>query len=74
MAMRPTGKVAFKCDLCIERLARGLAPACVASCPTRALALEDEPLSNKQKRQAAVGRLAAAQAAGDAESRSRVGP
>ena len=74
MAMRPTGKVAFKCDLCIERLAKGLAPACVSSCPTRALGLEDEPLSNKQKRQAAVGRLAEAQAAGAAESRSRVRP
>jgi Fe-S-cluster-containing dehydrogenase component len=74
MAMRPTGKVAFKCDLCIERLAKGLAPACVSSCPTRALSVEDEPVSNKQKRQAAVERILEAQAAGAAESRPRAGP
>jgi carbon-monoxide dehydrogenase iron sulfur subunit len=64
MAMRAGGKVAFKCDLCITRLARGLQPACVSSCPTRALSLEDEPVSNKEKRRAAVERLAVAQAAG----------
>jgi carbon-monoxide dehydrogenase iron sulfur subunit len=68
MAMRAGGKVAFKCDLCITRLARGLQPACVSSCPTRALSLEDEPVSNKEKRRAAVERLAVAQAAG-AEAR-----
>jgi carbon-monoxide dehydrogenase iron sulfur subunit len=70
MSMRPGGKVAFKCDLCIARLAQGLAPACVSSCPTRALSLEDEPGSNKEKRRAAVQRLAAAQAAaGEASGR-----
>jgi len=68
MAMRPGGKVAFKCDLCITRLAKGFQPACVSSCPTRALSLEDEPASNKDKRRAAVQRMAAAQEAG-AEAR-----
>ena len=68
MAMRPGGKVAFKCDLCITRLAKGFQPACVSSCPTRALSLEDEPASNRDKRRAAVQRMAAAQEAG-AEAR-----
>ena len=68
MAMRPGGKVAFKCDLCITRLAKGFQPACVSSCPTRCLSLEDEPASNKDKRRAAVQRMAAAQEAG-AEAR-----
>ncbi len=68
MAMRPGGKVAFKCDLCVTRLAKGFQPACVSSCPTRALSLEDEPASNKDKRRAAVERLALAQEAAAAEA------
>ena len=35
------GKVIVKCDLCVSRLAQGLEPACVASCPVRALAFEE---------------------------------
>jgi len=31
------GKAVTKCDLCIERTCEGQMPACVVSCPTRAL-------------------------------------
>jgi anaerobic carbon-monoxide dehydrogenase iron sulfur subunit len=35
------GKAIIKCDLCDSRLTQGLEPACVASCPVRALAFEE---------------------------------
>lgn len=42
----PDGKAITKCDLCINRLRKGLKPACVSSCPTKALkfvSVEDLP-------------------------------
>jgi carbon-monoxide dehydrogenase iron sulfur subunit len=67
IALRPDGKIAFKCDLCIGRLAQGLEPACVSSCPTKALTLQEDERSNKDKRRAAVQKLAEAEEAGAEE-------
>jgi carbon-monoxide dehydrogenase iron sulfur subunit len=39
--MSRNGRAAIKCDLCLGRAAEGLEPACVESCPTRALKLSD---------------------------------
>lgn len=61
MTMKATGSTAMKCDLCIERLAVGKKPACVDSCPTKALMYEDEENQNKDKRLATAERLIEAQ-------------
>ena len=50
MSMDPEGKSALKCDLCVERLARHLEPACVSSCPTRALSFDWDEEANRVKR------------------------
>ena len=63
IALRPEGKVAFKCDLCVRRLAKGLEPACLSSCPTKALLLQEEAASNREKRREAVQKVDEAQAA-----------
>ena len=67
ITMSSQGKGILKCDLCIQRLAQGLEPACVSSCPTHALVFEEERKSTGDKRKLAAQRLAAAQEAGEAE-------
>jgi Fe-S-cluster-containing hydrogenase component 2 len=50
----------IKCDLCVARQSAGLGPACVAACPTRALALEevDENARKSRARTAAAALVA----------------
>ena len=49
-----------KCDLCIERLAAGQEPACVAACPTGALRFSTAEEAAAQARKRAAGRVLAA--------------
>ena len=57
ITMRADGKGVLKCDLCIERLAAGKVPACVAACPTRTLRFGDEEETGRAKRRNAAERL-----------------
>ncbi len=51
--------VATKCDMCLDRLREGRAPACVEGCPTGSLSLPDEVgISLKQRRLALATTMA----------------
>lgn len=54
--LRPGGATAVKCDLCVGRAERGLAPACVAACATGALELKevDDVIAEARRRAAAA--------------------
>ncbi len=52
------GKVAEKCDLCMDRMERGSKPACVEACPVGALRIEKlEDLVERKKIETAKGFL-----------------
>jgi len=54
-----SGKAVIKCDLCVDRQAKGLEPACVEACPVDALALEDDDRGAQKARARAAARAAA---------------
>jgi anaerobic carbon-monoxide dehydrogenase iron sulfur subunit len=66
-ALSTVTKTAYKCDLCIERLAAGERPACVASCPTRSLSFGPGHAGAKNKREKAAEMMATAAAGGNKE-------
>jgi len=68
LTVRRGGRGVLKCDLCIERLAKGLEPACVAACPTKALVFCEEEEVVKTKRRQAAERLVSAQERGETET------
>jgi carbon-monoxide dehydrogenase iron sulfur subunit len=58
-----SAKQAHKCDLCPERTAQGLEPACVAACPTRALILATpEEMADHRRKLTALAVVAGAPA------------
>ncbi|WP_225072623.1 4Fe-4S dicluster domain-containing protein [Desulfuromonas sp. CSMB_57] len=50
----PGREVAFKCDLCHQRLARGEAPACVAACHSGALVFRELEPAREQRAKAGL--------------------
>ena len=61
MTTKPSGEGVMKCDLCVERQAQGLKPACVTACLTGALVFEEEEESNRDKRKKTAEQMVAAQ-------------
>jgi len=64
ITVNPGGKGVLKCDLCIERLAAGQEPACVAACPTKALVFVEEQEVTREKRKKTAMQLVIAQQTG----------
>jgi len=52
IGMNREGKIAVKCDLCLERIGVGKQPACVEACPTGALSFVkiEEVVKEKRKK------------------------
>ena len=61
ITMSPSGKGVLKCDLCIERQAKGQEPACVVHCLTGALKFVEEEDATKAKRRKTAERIVVAQ-------------
>lgn len=65
IAMDEQKKRAYKCDVCVERLARGEQPACVSSCPTKSLSFGSINSGNRNKRQRVAEMMSEAAADGE---------
>lgn len=62
VSLRQDGKVALKCDLCVQLTEQDLLPACVTACPTGALKfIAAEDLAKQKRRKAAEREYEASQ-------------
>ncbi|TFG64847.1 MAG: 4Fe-4S dicluster domain-containing protein [Spirochaetales bacterium] len=69
IAISEVRKTAYKCDVCIRRIARGEQPACVSSCPTRSLFFGEINDGNRNKRQRMAEMMAQGAAGAEKELR-----
>ena len=67
ITLNAEGKSALKCDLCIERQAKGEDPACVSACPTGSLSFSSDDEVGQGKRKKVAEMMATAQQEGQKE-------
>ena len=53
------GRAVLKCDLCADRVGKGLEPACVSACPTKAIRFVEVEVATAERRRSAAEEIVA---------------